>query len=75
MRITKRVVDQKRHTVAFVLDGRKTVTRDQAVALVDNEKLTGYYVGYNYGTDTTYIASKPNHRYNTLLNLPVVVKA
>ena len=75
MRITKRVTDNRRHTRGYVIDGHRTVTRQQAVALVDNEKLTGYYVGYNYDTNTTYIASRPNHRQNTLLNLPVVVKA
>jgi len=69
MRVTKRICDVRRHTVGYVIAGKK-YTRGQAVKLARRSKIENV-VAYKRD-DGWHIASYPNSGIN-LYDLPVVV--
>lgn len=69
MKIQKRGVNSKRHTVSYKLGGR-WYTRNQAVALAKAGKIEGVSVRRMNGI--SYIQSKPGH--TMLYDLPISVE-
>jgi len=72
MNVTKRIVNTKRHTIGFIIDGKRH-TRGQAVRLAQRNKLNGFTVR-KYGDGRYYIATKPSQDVARLYSLPVVVE-
>jgi len=71
MKITKRIVNTKRHTIGFVINNNKRVSRGEAAKLARRGKIEG--VTAKKGLDGWYIASLPNSG-NVLYNLPTVIR-
>lgn len=71
-RITARVVDVKRHTVGFILNNNKRVTRGQAVKMARSNQLKD--VVAKKGVDSWYVTSLPSASLR-LQDLPTVVRA
>lgn len=69
MKIQKRLVDVKRHTVGYKIGGR-WFARSQAVKLAQQGKLSGVSVRRMNGI--SYIQSKPGH--TMLYDLPISVE-
>jgi hypothetical protein len=68
-RITRRLVNSKRHTVGFVLTGGKQVTRSQAIQLASGGNIAGVRVVN--GSQGRYLQSTGN---TGLYELPIAQK-
>lgn len=66
-RITRRVVNTKRHTVGFLLNGSTYVTRSQAVNMARSSRISGVRVVR--GSQGTYLQSTTSRN---LYDLPMV---
>lgn len=71
MKIQKRITSVKRHTIGYVISGKR-YTRGQAVKLAQRNKIDGVTV--RRGPDGLFIAYKPLYGWGNLYNLPVVVE-
>jgi uncharacterized pyridoxamine 5'-phosphate oxidase family protein len=69
MKIQKRIVNSKKHTIGYVIDG-KPLTRNQAVKLAERGKLHNVYISNNKGVK--HIKATPE-RANNLYDLPTYV--
>ena len=68
LRVRKRIVSTKRHTVGFVLENGLQVDRKRAVSLARDERLYGVRVVKGHHVD--YLAGKKR----SLYTLPMLVK-
>ena len=66
-RITRRVVNSKRHTVGFLLNGNTYVTRSQAVNMARSSRISGVRVIRS--SQGTYLQSTTGRN---LYDLPMV---
>lgn len=67
LRISKRVVNTKRHTVGFVLNGKQVVSRSEAVKMARGSKISGVKVVRS--SQGTYLQSTTDRN---LYDLPMV---
>lgn len=65
--IVKRIVNSKRHTVGFVLNGNRRVTRSEAVRMARSSRIRGVRVVS--GSQGTYLQSTTDRN---LYDLPIV---
>lgn len=71
MKVTKRIVSTKRHTLGYVLGNNQRVTRGQAVRMARRGHLEG--VVAKHGVDSWYITTTPTSEVKNLYSLPSVV--
>jgi len=69
MRIYRRIVSPKRHTIGYMISGQGRVTRNQAVKMANKGDLTGVRVAN--GVDGKYIVSTTSRN---LYDLPITVE-
>lgn len=71
MKFQKRIVNSKRHTLGYVVGGKK-LTRGQVVKMVRSNKIDGYYASKK--PTGWCVSAKPGAGVETLESLPVIVK-
>lgn len=71
MKITKRIVDTKRHTTGYIVNNNKKLTRGQLVKEARRGKVKD--VVAKRGPDGWYVSSVPNSE-RKLYDLPTIVR-
>jgi len=69
MRIYRRIVSPKRHTIGYMVSGHGRVTRNQAVKMANKGDLSGVRV--TNGAEGRYIVSTTSR---SLYDLPITVE-